>query len=152
MSTGPALQHNIGAFLKAKCVANARLVAAGTGDATEVVSAAIDTKGYESCKIVIAGAVDSQTADKVLNNVYLKTQFCDTAGGSYDTPTTLAGSTTVVSGTGAQVGEQVADVNLAGNKRYMQVVYKPDSTASGTDTAQMAAIVVLGGANVLPAA
>jgi len=150
---GPALQHNIGAFLKAICGAVARLVAAGTGDDTEVVSAGIDTKGYESVKIVLAAAVDSQTADKVLNNKYVKVQFCDTVGGSYDTPVTLvAGSTTVVSGTGAQVGQQTYDLNLAGYKQFMQIVFKPDSTASGTDTAQIAAIAVLGGAAVLPAA
>lgn len=150
---GPALTHNINAHLKVKCSATSRLVAGGTGDNTEVVGQAIDTLGYGSAAIVIAAMVASQTADKILTNEYVKIQECATEGGSYDAAEAINSTlTTICSGTGAQKGQQQVALNLAGRKRWVKVIYKPDSTALNTDVAEVAALLVLGGASVLPAA
>jgi hypothetical protein len=141
---------NIGKYLKALVCGAFSAVAAGTGDATAVTGATIDRKGYGSAKFII-GYKTSLTADKTLS---FAAEYQESEDGStWDTATALQASTVDKTGevTNA-VGEVEFNLDLSGKKRYIRFNFTPDLSHSGTDTAVGSAVVVLGGANELPAA
>jgi hypothetical protein len=55
------------------------------------------------------------------------------------------------SGGATVTGVVELNVNLSGAKRYVRLNYTPDLSASGTDTAALSGVAVLGGAIRLPA-
>lgn len=144
-------KNDIGAYLKVSASAGGRLVAAGTGDAAEVTGIGVDTLGYGSAKLVIAAqAVNTATKKLQLSSVKIS-YSADNSSWDSDTEQ-LSANVDVVTGTGAQVGSYTLDIDLTGQKRYVRVKYTPDHTASGTDTAEVTAVFVLGGASTVPAA
>ncbi len=145
---------NIGAFIKTIAPTASRGVAAGAGDATEVTAltgTGNDRRGYGSAKLVIVGhAVNTATKKLQLSSVKLE-QSDD--GTTWDSPVEqLTANVDLAVGTGEAFGTYTLDVNLAAYKRYLRYRYTPDHTASGTDTFEVGAVLVLGGADVLPAA
>jgi len=144
-------KNDIGSQLKVVASAGGRLVAAGTGDATEVTGVGVDCLGYGSAKLVIAAqAVNTATKKLQLSSVKLSYSTDNSTWGS--DPELLTANVDVVTGTGAQVGKYSYDIDLTGQNRYVRVKYTPDHTATGTDTAEVTAVFVLGGADVVPAA
>src|SRR5687768_9577573 len=92
---------NIGSMIKAACSAGGRLVAAGTGDDTEVTGVGVDRLGFGSAVLVIsAHAVN--TADEKLTIASIK--ISDSADNSSfgDDAEQLSADVDLVTGTGSQ--------------------------------------------------
>jgi hypothetical protein len=142
---------NVGAYFKAVVSAGSRLVAAGSGDDTEVEGVAVDRLGFSSGKLVLSAHANN-TVDKKLTNKYLKVQYSEDGTNWATAETLVADAVDVVTGTGDKYGAQVVDIDFRGKARYVKAIYKPDHTASGTDVAELTATFLLGGADVLPAA
>jgi hypothetical protein len=129
-------------------------VAAGTGDNTELTSAAIDTK--------IAGGVGYRAA--VFNMAYrlnlAATQTCALTlkvaesddGSSFGSDTTLVNAAQI-GPTGAVTnsdGVYRLDLNLAPKKRWIRIKVTMNLSAGATDTFVYGAFVELFGADKLP--
>ncbi len=54
------------------------------------------------------------------------------------------------SGGAAQRATKEIDVDLSGFNRYVRVKFTPDMSATGTDTAELAAVAILAGQAELP--
>ena len=132
-----------------------RALAAGTGDATLVNGSSIDryqTAGgmLNSAKLVVGGiATIADTKELQLAVGY---QTSD-ANVTFDTAVYVLGSAstyeTVLLASGALTNKPFTytkDIDLTSLKRYVRIIYKPDLTASGTDTATLDANMVLDGA------
>lgn len=103
--------------------------------------AAIDRQGFESCVLhVMNGAVsgsDTFTVDaKLQESADGSTGWTDITGAAVEQSTTDDNSLEV-------------DVDLSGAKQYIRAVV--ESTVSGTDTLPVAASVILGGPQDMPA-
>lgn len=146
--------YDIGKSIKAYYCGAGRLVAAGTGDATAVTGATINRKpaggiGFDSGKLVLpwhAVLTDTKT-------MALAIEYQESAdGSSWDTAVPLLASTVVVtsSGGGAATGLYAINLDLSARKQYVRFNYTPDLNASGTDTAEVACVLVAGGSDVVP--
>jgi hypothetical protein len=125
------------------------LTAAGSGDATEVTGNVIDLLGYTSLEYVHQYTT-TLTADKTLA---LLTKYQTSPDNStWATAVTLQASTVVKTGA-ATAADGVHTLTLVtGNlPRYIKFLVTPDLSHSGTDTATVSGIVILGGAQVIPA-
>jgi hypothetical protein len=148
-----AMQRNIGAFLLAgdgQVVAVAEAVAAGAGDNTKVTGQSNDRQGKWSGKLVISYKT-TLAATKTLSFAIEHQDSADNS--SWDTAVVDLAAT--VEKTGAltdDYGTVVLDVNLSGRKRYTRYNITPDLSNTATDTVDWAAVLVLGGADVVPAA
>jgi hypothetical protein len=125
------------------------LTAAGSGDNTEITGNSIDLMGYTSLEIV-THYTTTLTAEKTLS---LLTKYETSANGSdWNTAVTLQASTVVRTGaTTAVDGVHALSLVTAGLPRYIRFKVTPDLSHSGTDTATVTGVVVLGGAQVVPA-
>lgn len=129
-----------------------KIVTAGaTEDGVKVTGTAVDRLGYMSIELaIIALAVLADT--KSLSFAVELQESADNS--SWDTAEVIQASTIAVTsdgGTTESVLENFA-VNLDGRKRYIRFNITPDLSATGTDIAIWAAVVAMGGADVLPAA
>lgn len=142
-------RNNISAFIKTMACGLASAVAAGTGDATAVTGATIDRKGYGSAQLVVSYKT-TLTADKTLSVAAEIQESAD--GNTWDTAVELYGATVLKTGAATNaVGEKRTAIDLSGYKRYVRINFTPDLSHSGTDTAIVAADLVLGGADEVPA-
>jgi len=120
-------------LLAGRYAAISTATAGGTGDATEVDGAYIDRQGFDSLKVIIAyKAVLAQ--GKTLS-IAANLQDATSSGGA-------GGST--------ETGVVELDFDISGANQYVRVQYTPDMNASGTDTATLSAVYILGGAQVQP--
>jgi len=150
-----ANHRDFGKTCKAEYCAGGRLLAAGTGDNTEVVGAGIDTRGFGSGKIVLATRAVLDAAETLKVGVTIQESDDDGVADAYDTAeeiqaATVAELTAVLAGTYTGVSE--FDIVLASRKRYVRVNVTPNLSRGATDTAEFMATLVLGGADVIPAA
>jgi hypothetical protein len=141
---------NQGAELKSFCAVASRLVAAGAGDGTEVVAAGINRRGFGSAKLIIAAHCNNTAAQK-LQLTSVKVAYAPDNGsgapGSYGTDTQLlAANFDLVTGTGDNYGQFEQDLDFTGQDQWVRIKYTPDSTAGATDVAEVAAVLVCGGA------
>lgn len=152
-----AVGRDIGSQLLIKAAAAGRLVAAGTGDATEITGQTIDRMGargqmYQSAKI--AAAYHCVLTDTKTLSIGLKIQ--ESADGSnWDTAEVIYAATVVATAANPALeftGVKVTDLDLSSRKRYVRFNPTPDLNHSGTDVAEIAVTVTLGGGAVLPAA
>lgn len=149
--------RDLGSHIESKYANGGRLVAAGTGDNTKVNGATINRMaaggaGYLSAVLAIAvHAVLTATKDCTI-----AVEVQESAdGSSWDTAVVLRAAASPF--TAAQVaagGDQTAIIeiaeNLAPRKQYVRYNVTPDLSHSGTDTAEHAAVLVLGGADASP--
>lgn len=140
---------NVGALLKAGAVYGGTLTAGGAGDATEVTSPGVDRLGFGSGVLVIAGRTNAAASETLKVTV----KISDSAdNSSFGSDTTLATAVTIATGgASAQSFVYELNLNLASYRRYVRFKITPDLSASGTDTAQWGAAIVLGGAVQKPA-
>lgn len=132
--------HDIGAHLKA---VQGTVPVAQTAGA--VTGAAIDRTGYQSLKLVLTtGAATGSPSAQTLN---CKIRHCDTSGGTY---ADLSGAATPEADADNEI--QSVDVDLAAAKRYLKVVTTAAFTGGTTPGWPNGAAVILGGADVKPAA
>ena len=140
---------------------NQTATAAGGGDNTEVdgdwidrILSATEEGGIaHSAKLVIAYTTALGDSDETLS---FAVQFQDATAsdgtGSADYGDAVA--TTVVStgesGGSTETGTVEVDVNLAGANRYIRSQITPNLSASGTDTCEWSAVLVLFGHDPVP--
>jgi len=128
-------------------------VAAGTGDNTEVTSAAVDRKpqglaGYDAGVIAVNWKT-SLTASQTLA-LTLKIEESDD-NSSWGSPETLISAET--QSTGAQtnlVGQRELNIDLRKRKRYVRFKVTMDLSAGATDTFVYGACIVLTDSDRLP--
>lgn len=143
-----ALTRDGGAFSRTLPGGAATATAGGTGDNTAVTGPRADISAYRSAKLVIVGkATLAQDATLTLKDVDLKTNTASSGGTSTAHGTGLA---TKVVATGPAGGGTVhftleLDYNLEAAKQYAEAVWTPDLSAANTDTAVVAATLVLFG-------
>lgn len=142
-------QRNSGddAFKSVACGA-ARVTAGGAGDNTAVTGVSIDRTGFGCAELCIAYKT-TLAASATLKFAVEYQESSD--GSSWDTAVALQAATTAE--TGAQtdkVGQVRFSVDLTGKKQYIRFNYTPDLSAGATDTADTAAVAVLGGPDVIP--
>jgi hypothetical protein len=155
-SLGKDIAGEIGALY---ALASTAATAGGSGDNTEITGATINTaslntapaiygKDFNSVAFVIAGTT-TLSATKGLTVAAL---IEDSADGS--TWATKVASATIVSVTSTGGGTVTftgkIGVDLTACRQYVRVKATPNLTASGTDTATVFGVAVLGGGNELP--
>ncbi len=150
--------RNVGALLKAAFACALHATAAGTGDATEVDGEDIDREDALSASFVIS-AQSVLTATKTL---VLKATVQDSPDGSTWTDVAAAlqpegaANSTILTQTGEAGGSTERDVykhdiDLSSLDRYVRIQLLPELDATGTDTAIVTAVCVLGGLTTIPA-
>lgn len=144
--------QGIAETLAARFAAVSSATAAGTGDATEVNGAYIDRQGFSSLKVVIAYSATLAQAKTL--SIAANLQDATTSGGTGVADFGDAMASAVVAtgptGGGTVTGVVELDFDISGADQYVRVQYTPDLNASGTDTASLSAVYILGGAQVQP--
>mgnify|MGYP001582821430 CR=1 FL=1 len=131
------------------------LTAAGSGDNTELTGEVIDRLGFESCVVAVPFKAVLATAESLA----LTIKVAESEDGStFGSDETIASAVTVVTQAsgGTTHDTYFLNVNLSGvgapRKRYLKFKLTPNLSASATDTAVVAGLVILGGAVVKPQA
>lgn len=142
---------SIGSFIKTVPCSTGAGVAGGTGDNTAITGATINRLGYSSAQFaVVAKAVLAEGKTLSLAAAYQESSD----GSNWDTAVTLQASTVALTGgTGGstEMGVVKFDLPLVARKQYIRLNITPDLNATGTDTFQVGAVAILGGADRLPA-
>jgi len=146
--------RNISAYIKSVFAdAIPDIVAAGAGDATESDGIWIDRDGFESCELVMSYETVLALAETLsfAGNI----QDADDSGGTNVGDFGTAFTATVVetgdgSPTSTKRGTFIRAFNLHGARRWLRSQITPDLSASGTDTAEVMVLFILGGAIEVP--
>lgn len=117
--------------------------------AATVVGAAIDRLGFDN--LVLDVEVGAATGAPTSFTCDVKVQHCDTSGGTYadwqPLGTAISGAVATITAT----GRKRKTVDLKGAKRYLKVSNTVAFVGGASPTLPNAAVVLLGGAAVLPA-
>ena len=144
---------DFGAYMLPKRAgAEVDVTAAGTGDATEVNGTWIDTLDYESLEFLADYTATLETGETL--SLALNVQDADDINGtgaadvSTDYLSALAATTLATGNSGGSVetGVYAIGIDLTMCKRYVRVQWTPDLSRSGTDTAKIIPMYILGGA------
>lgn len=147
------LQHDIGAYIASRFGAKAEAVAAGAGDNTEVNGPYFAHEGFLSAKLIIAYECVLQAAAtlSLAHNLQDATTIAGAGVADFGAVTALTVRATGDTGGSTERGVVEVDYDLTTARGFLRVQVTPDLSAGGTDTADVIAIVVLGGADTLPA-
>ena len=148
-----AYQNDAGALIAARYAsAGVDVTAAGTGDNTEVNGAWVDRQGFNSLKVVIAYTATLGDAETLAVAANLQDASDDDGTGVADYGTALSSTvqTTGNSGGSTETGVVELDFDVSGADRYVRIQFTPNLSASGTDTAEMAAVYLLAGSDENP--
>jgi hypothetical protein len=121
-----------------------------TLDAVEYESSSIDRDGFGSAKILVPYSATLDTDETFKATVSIADSTDDSDWNAY---AAVLDSIAVVTGTtaGTTTGVREIDVDLSSYSRYIKIKYKPDLSASSTDTlSRTGTLVALGGATELP--
>lgn len=145
----PPSISNFGAYCTARVCGLTTATAAGTGDATAVTGATIDRLGFGSAKVVVSWKT-SLTASQTLS---LAIAYQDSADGTtWNTAVALQAATVMATGALTNSVDEVQfSLDMTSLARYVRINFTPDLSHSGTDTAVVGAVLILGGADTLPA-
>jgi hypothetical protein len=145
---------DIGAHLTSRFGGAGRALAAGAGDNTEVDGGWVDRTGKFSAKVVISYTT-TLAQDETLSFTANLQDASDSGGtGAADFGTAYAKTVVATGGTGGSTETgvvEIGDFNLMTADNFIQAQITPDLSASGTDVATWGAVIVLGGAETLPA-
>jgi hypothetical protein len=146
--------NNNGAYIQPKYDnVIASFTAGTTYDAVKVTTTTgIDRKGYESAKYCAMFTAALASGKKLQGS--LEISSCDTVGGSYDSAVPLFTTSTMsTGGSGGTTNVEAYgfDIDLAPYKRFIKFGFTPNLDATGTDTAVISTMAILGGADILPA-
>lgn len=146
-----ALGRNVAAEILPKyAAASTSLTAAGGGDNTAVNGSAIDQTTFpckaESIAFLIA-ALAVLTAAKTL---VVTAKIQDSADNSTWADVVASATILTLTATGTSSGAGRLGVDLNTCRRYVRVVFTPDLSATGTDTAVVQCIAILGGLQEVP--
>ena len=147
--------RNIGALISVLgASANVAATAGGTGDATAVTGGIIDLmeNGHPLSGVLAIPYTATLAAGETLSIAYeVDSGNADDLG---DAATLVSGVSAVVAtgptGGGTVAGTFEVDILLAGAGRYVRANFTPTLSASGTDTAALSSVMVLGGFDRLP--
>ena len=147
--------RNIGALISVlRASANVAATAGGSGDDTQVVGAIIDRAEHGMPQSgVLAIPFSATLAEGETLSVLTEIESGNEDDlGDAETLTTTAAAVVATgpSGGGTVTGTVQVDVALMGAARYVRAKFAPDLSASGTDTAALSSVLVLGGADRLP--
>jgi hypothetical protein len=143
------LMKNIGQLVTPRLAAFSALTAGGSGDNVLVKGVALDRTALGnalSCVVQVATrAVLAATATLSVGGCRLQHGNTPVDGDFVDFATVTVASLTGASGGSTETGLSLGEIDLTMARRYVRLVYTPDLSASGTDTAQVAALVVFAG-------
>lgn len=144
--------QGIAETLAARFAAVSSATAAGTGDATEVNGAYIDRQGFSSLKVVIAYSAVLAATKTLSIAANLQDATSSAGAGVADFGSAMASTVVATGATGGstETGVVELDFDISGADQFVRVQYTPDLSNTGTDTASLAAVYVLGGAQVQP--
>lgn len=146
------ITNDLSKYIKVVHVGFKDALVAGSGtDNTKVTNTdGIDRLGYNSAKLVISANATLAATETLDFDVELSQSEDDstytTPVASYTAETLLTGA----AGGSTESGILELDIDLSGYDRYLKVGITGDLTASGTDTADWQAVLVLGGAQEVP--
>lgn len=155
--------RNIGAYIAPRFGGFVNATAAGAGDATEVDGVWIDRQDFFSASVVLSYTATLQQAETLtlVSNVQDASDSSGTGAADYGAVYASAVVATGDTGGSTEVGAVKYNVDFLGGTqgaadgtaadRYIRVQFTPDLSASGTDTADVMAVVILGGAEDAPA-
>lgn len=152
------MNKDFGAYMKpVRAGAEVDVTAGGSGDATEVNGAWIDTKGFESLEAILSYTATLAATETM--TLAANIQDADTIAGANaaDVSTqylSALSATTVAtgdSGGSTETGIYSVGVDLTMLRRFVRIQWTPNLSASGTDTAKIGSLYVLGGAKYPPA-
>ena len=142
-----ASQRNLAVLLKPLGAKGVSVTAGGSGDATLVTGNTVDrfTTGggtITNAALIVNGDCTLASSQTLGITIGYQTS---SDGSTWDTAVYVFGASesdyqTVASATGS-VGK-VVSLDCSGLKRYIRVVYKPNLSASGTDTARLSGGVI----------
>lgn len=152
-------QKNMGAYCygavasaSANSGAPSLITAGGTGDNVAVTGQTINREKLPlSGKLCIPFLAALTDTESISFTVAIQ-ESAD--GSSWDSAETLQSATVAATSSGGsnEHGVVTLDVDLSGRKQYVRFNITPDLSASDTDTALFAAVFVLGGDDLVPAA
>jgi hypothetical protein len=143
---------DIGAHISTRFGGTADVTAAGTGDATEVDSPWIDRQDYFSCKVSVGYEAVLADTEDIAIGLNLQDATSAAGAGAADFGTAVPSAVLVTSSGGTtETGVLEADFNLMTARQFIRLQYTPDMSAAATDTAELGAIVILGGPEDKPA-
>ena len=151
-----SLGKDIAAELSAKfALTSTSVTAAGSGDATEVDGAAIDTLGISGDPTSICFFVPIRAVLAATKTAVVTANLQDSANGStwadITTPAVIL-TLTGTSGGSTETGVGKLGFDLTKARRYIRIQVTPDLNATATDTAVLGgALAVFGGLNEVPA-
>lgn len=147
-----AMHDPASALAAAYAAANTAVTAGGSGDATEVDGAWIDVGDAEGISFLIGFTTTIQEAETL--TIAANAQDADDSSGTnaadFGTAITATTVATGPSGDGTVTGVAIATFNARAAREYMRIQFTPNLSASGTDTAAISCVAILGGAKVLP--
>lgn len=157
-----AYVKNIGALITARLASGfTSVTAGGSGDATLVNGTAFDRSiiNMPRSALAVIEFADTLAASKKLNLTSFTVDHSDDGSTNWTTfadsgaasGTPLSISTDAGSG-GSYKGQATLAVDLTMAKKWVRVSFTPDLTATATDTATVAAMLVFGGETPIPAA
>jgi hypothetical protein len=120
---------------------------ASASDGVEVNGEWIDRQGFNSVKVVIVYTT-TLAATKTLSIAANLQDATDSSGSGANDFGTAYSSTVVATGESGGTTEKGVvefDFNLLTADRYIRIQFTPDLSAANTDTAEIAAVYVLGG-------
>lgn len=151
-----AMAHNIDAFIGAAPASDsASATAGGTGDNTLVTGLAID-RFAKSNPLSVSFVARYKAVLAAAATLSLGWSVETAIDSAFTAPVVLATGASAVIDTGASGGSTQRGVfripcDLAGALQYVRLKFTPDLSASGTDTAEISVVAVLGGQDYLPA-
>lgn len=145
---------DIGSHLNAVIAHSGGVIVAGGGaDGAEVNGDLIDTQGFDSGVLLIAYEAALASSKTLTVAVQLQHGDDSDAGDIEDLAATYDVTSRVLTeAETATKGVLAIDIDVSRIKRYFRVQVTPTLSASGTDTAEVTSVLVLGGASDLPAA
>ena len=138
-------------------IVNTAVTAGGTGDTTAINGATIDrvTLGerFSSAMLVISARATMASGETLKVTAKFQDSANDSDWTDYGDALALTTIVTAIGGAAtAKAGHLKLGVDLTSARRYVRGVVQPDLSRAGTDTATIAAVVILGGASSTPRA
>jgi hypothetical protein len=154
--------RNIGAYIATRHAGQVSVVAGGAADGTEVDGGWIDRQDFHSAKVVVSYTTTLADTESLTIAANLQDASDSSGTGAADYGAVFASTSMVTSDGGTtEIGQAEFDIDFLGGTqgaadgtaadRYIRVQFTPTMSASGTDTAELMAIVILGGAENVPA-
>ena len=149
--------RNIGAYIAPRHAGAVSITAGGAGDGTEVDGGWIDVQGFYSAQVVLHYTTTLADAESLTLAANVQDASDSSGTGAADYGAVYASAVQVTSSGGTtEIGQAKFDIDFLGGtqgaadgttmNRYMRVQFTPTLSASGTDTAIVGAVVILGGA------